>query len=203
MVSHTFSTFLAELLLDTGFIKLFKPLENLDNNDNPTRSHIGLRFKKLVSMTKEDVLQELKVSAEKVKVFAEGIEYDLLSKPKKGFLLKGDWNQYFPDSAGVYAVFENKKFIYIGETANIRARMKDIRRTYNHTLRNKLGKIRLKAIREGNKFSDEIEAQLDTYMVDNIEVTCHSLTFGRKEVEAYIIEKRKATLLNSVSLRGK
>jgi hypothetical protein len=154
-------------------------------------------------MKREDILLELKVSAEKVKAFAEAIEYDLLTKPKIEFLLKGDWNQYFPDSAGVYAVFENKKFIYIGETANLRARMKDIRRTYNHTLRNKLGKFRLNAIREGNKFSDEIETQLDTYMVDNIEVTCHSLTFGRKEVEAFIIDKRKKTLLNSTSLRGK
>lgn len=140
---------------------------------------------------------------EEVEAIAEAIEYDLLSKPKTAFSLEGNWNKQFPSEPGIYAVFEKKKFMYIGETSDIRERMKDVRRTYNHTFRRKLGKIRLNAELAGNLFSKETEFALDRYMVEHLEFTCHALTFGRKEVEAYIADKRNGQLLNSESFRGK
>lgn len=130
------------------------------------------------------------------------IETDLLSKPKLDFSTDSKWKEHFPKESGVYAVFENSKLIYIGETSELRARMGDLRRTYNHTLRNKLGVLRLKSEREGNKFSDEVENKLDAYMEKNISITFHALSFGRIEVESRLVQKHKNKLLNSVSLRG-
>ncbi|MBL1278775.1 MAG: GIY-YIG nuclease family protein [Fluviicola sp.] len=140
---------------------------------------------------------------DKIEEIVNAVESDLLHKNKIEFSIVNHWHKQFPTQPGVYAVFEKSKLIYIGETADIQSRMKDLRRTYNHTLRNKIGKMRLGGIKIGNKFSDEIEIELDVYMMNNLSVTCHSLSFGRSEVESRLIKKHENQLLNSVSLRGK
>ena len=137
-----------------------------------------------------------------IKTLVETIEGVLLKNPRVKFTLDGKWNLNFPSEPGVYAIFEKGKFIYIGETADIRERMKDIRRTYNHTFRKKLGKQRLKAELVGNLFPPKVEIELDNYMVKYLEFTCLALSFGRKEVEARILAKHKELLANSVSKRG-
>lgn len=141
-------------------------------------------------------------SEEEIKTIVDTIELDLLTKPRVSFTLANNWNTNFPDKPGVYAIFEKGVFVYIGETADLKERMKDIRRTYLHTFRKKMGTHRLNAKLEGNLFSSEIEGKLDIYMVENLEFTCHALSFGRKEVEARIHSKHKDKLLNSISLRG-
>ena len=130
------------------------------------------------------------------------VDKDLLHKTKIPFTLNSKWNLNFPDQAGVYAGFVNSKLIYIGETGNIKARMKDLRRTYNHSLRKKIGKLKLNGILEGNKYSEEIEAQLDSFMIKNLTITAHALSFGRIEVETRLIAKYKEQLLNSPNKRG-
>jgi hypothetical protein len=80
--------------------------------------------------------------------------------------------------------------------------MKDLRRTYNHSLRKKIGKLKLNGILEGNKYSEEIEAQLDSFMIKNLTITAHALSFGRIEVETRLIAKYKEQLLNSPNKRG-
>jgi len=137
-----------------------------------------------------------------IKALVETIEVDLLTKPRVKFTLDGKWNLSFPSEPGVYAIFEKGKFIYVGETADLRERMKDVRRTYNHTFRKKLGTQRLKAKLEDNLFSPKVEIELDNYMVKYLEFTCQALSFGRKEVEARILAKHKELLVNSVSKRG-
>lgn len=139
---------------------------------------------------------------DKIEKIVNAVELDLLHKTKVEFSLVNHWHKQFPSQPGVYAVFEKSKLIYIGETSDIQSRMKDFRRTYNHTLRNKIGLLRLGGIREANKFSEEIESLLDEYMVLNLSVTCHSLSFGRIEVESRLVQKYKVQLLNAVSVRG-
>jgi hypothetical protein len=141
-------------------------------------------------------------SEEEIISIVQAIEADLLEKPKIKFTLDHNWKLNFPNQPGVYAIFEKGEFVYIGETADIRERMRDVRRSYNHTFRKKIGKTRLNANIEGNLFAPETELALDNYMVENLEFTCYALIFGRKEVEARILAKYKDKLLNSVSLRG-
>lgn len=131
------------------------------------------------------------------------VEKDLHSQTKTAFQ-KGsrEWKSKFPEEPGVYAIFEKNKLIYIGETADIKARMGDLRNTYNHTLRKKLGKRRFKGEIIGNKFSDAIERELDAYMNAHISIAFHPLTFGRTEVEAALVAMHTG-LLNSESKRGK
>jgi hypothetical protein len=54
-------------------------------------------------------------------------------------LLTTAWASQFPTKAGVYAVFDGKRLIYVGETGSLRGRMKDLRDTRNHTLRRQIG----------------------------------------------------------------
>jgi hypothetical protein len=138
----------------------------------------------------------------KKEIILENIEYHLLNNEKLKFSYDTKWNIKFPDSAGIYAIFENSKLIYIGQTSELRSRMSDIRRTYNHTFRKKLGILRLKGKIIKNKFSDEIEEKLNTYMVDKLYFTYYEVPFGRLEVETFLVEKYKSQLLNSNNVRG-
>lgn len=147
-------------------------------------------------------MTEIAITEKEVAAIVSAIETDLLTKPKLDFSINPKWKQNFPELPGVYAIFEQSKLIYIGETSELRARMGDLRRTYNHTFRRKLGVLRLMATREGNKFSDEVETALDAYMEANISLTFHTLSFGRIEVESRLVQKHKDLLLNSESVRG-
>lgn len=147
-------------------------------------------------------IKEFLQSEEKVQQLVDTIEYDLLTKTKIPFGLTAQWRKNFPQLPGVYAIFENGKFVYVGETADLRDRMKDLRRTYNHTFRNKIGILRLNGVRHGNLFTAGIETELDNYMQQHLAITYHSILLGRKEVEARIVEKYKDMLINSSSVRG-
>lgn len=139
----------------------------------------------------------------KIPEIVNAIEQDLLTQTKRSFGLGSEWKEQFPEKSGVYAIFEDSKLIYIGETAELQARMREIRRTYNHTLRKKIGKFRFSENLIGNKFSEEIESKLDMYMCEHLTIAFHALSFGRTEVESKLVEKYKDQLINSPSLRGK
>jgi hypothetical protein len=80
--------------------------------------------------------------------------------------------------------------------------MSDIRRTYNHTFRKKIGLLRLNGAIIKSKFSDEIENKLTEYMVNNCSFTYFPISFGRLEIESFLVQKFKEQLLNSNSVRG-
>ncbi len=102
------------------------------------------------------------------------------------------WASQFEDNPAIYAIFKNDKLVYIGETASLKKRMSDIRRTYNHTFRKHLG-INLFRIKPNDKgvFSEENEKTLNIYFEENIKVTFYYINFGRSEAESYIIHKNK------------
>ena len=80
--------------------------------------------------------------------------------------------------------------------------MSDIRRTYNHTFRKKLGLSRFNGKLIKNKFSDSIEEEITKHMCLNIEFTFNAVKFGRLEIETFLVQKYKEQLLNSNNVRG-
>lgn len=138
---------------------------------------------------------------QEAKEIANFIESELKEAEKIKFN-KGVFFRDFPKSPGVYMVFEDGKPIYIGETADLRDRMKDLQRTYNHSLRKKLGKSRLNGKVIKNKFADDIEMKLTEFMKKHISISFYALCFGRKEVE-FIIFENNPDFINSTSNRGK
>lgn len=103
----------------------------------------------------------------------------------------------FPNNSGVYCLFENEILIYVGETGCLRARMKDIFHTMNHSFRRSLGKHKYAHIPEISEvcskknFPFDIELELTKYMESSIRVTHEAVAIGRKEIEEEIFEIHK------------
>ena len=108
----------------------------------------------------------------------------------------------FPSFPGVYAIYLDNILVYIGETADINLRMKDLKNTYNHTFRRKLGnRFYPNAQIIGNKFPDEIELSLNLIFQNRITISFIEVNFGRSEIENYLISLH-TNLFNSISRRG-
>jgi excinuclease UvrABC nuclease subunit len=105
-----------------------------------------------------------------------------------------EWFKEIPSEAGVYAFFKNDKIIYIGETGSLRSRIKDSTRTVNHTLRRTIGKRRYKNIKgyleatSYKRFPDHIETKINKYM-NSIYIVFIPVSFGRSEIEEYIVDR--------------
>lgn len=134
-------------------------------------------------------------------------EQEILSQTKRmDFNVDPKWKKDIPEKAGVYVFFENNEIVYIGETKSLRARMGDVRRTVNHTLRRKIGTqlfSQIKGFQEATskkKFPDHIEKSIDEYM-NKLNVTIFPIPFGRSEVEEFLINKYEPRF-NSKSKRG-
>jgi hypothetical protein len=116
------------------------------------------------------------------------------------------WSRQFKDAPAVYAFFRKDELIYIGETASLKKRMSDIRRTYNHTFRKQIGKREFNAITNSKGvFSNDIEVTLNLYFEENISMTHYYINFGRSEAESYLIHKNKGEnadlLINKIGKR--
>ena len=134
------------------------------------------------------------------------LEKILFSKSNRSLAYStDDWFDLIKPDPGVYGWFENGKLIYIGETGNLRKRIKDAFRTRNHSFRRHLGNDRLKHFKgftigtTKDNFPDKIERSLDKTM-KKLEVSVVPIAFGRKEFEEYIYDKHKDSLTN---IRGK
>ena len=130
---------------------------------------------------------------------------DLLENGNKIFYdFSRNWIKEFPKEPGVYAFFENSTLIYIGETADLRSRMSDSRRTYNHSFRKKVGKFIFNSEIENSKYPDLIESRLNKYFEELITVSFVTIYFGRLEIESSLMDHYpKSQLLNSIGKRGK
>jgi hypothetical protein len=104
------------------------------------------------------------------------------------------WADRFPTKAGVYAVFDRKKLIYVGETGSLRGRMMDLRDTRHHTLRRQIGSAKFsdrngyKPATSRRKFPDSIEGMLNRYIKKNLSVKVLPVVLGRKEIEERLID---------------
>jgi len=71
--------------------------------------------------------------------FVSSCEYRLLGSKKVKVEFTRRWAQQFLPIAGLYVVYDTNKPVYFGETGNLKERMKDLKRTLNHSFRRSLG----------------------------------------------------------------
>ncbi|WP_295677731.1 GIY-YIG nuclease family protein [uncultured Empedobacter sp.] len=109
--------------------------------------------------------------------------------------------EYLTHIPAVYAIFENDKLIYIGETGDLLKRMSDFTRTVNHSFRKQMGYRLFGGIKSKKKFDDDIEFQLDKYLDDMLYIQFIEVNFGRLEIETYLIDKYKDQLINGPKKR--
>lgn len=124
-------------------------------------------------------------------------EKSLFNSQKIKFERTNHWRKkYLKNTPAVYAIFENDKLIYIGETGNLLKRMSDITRTVNHSFRKQIGHRLFSGIKSSKKFEDDIEIKLDRYFDETLYIQFIEVNFGRLEIETYLIDKFKEQLIN-------
>lgn len=146
----------------------------------------------------------MKYSKLEIASFVNNFEKELLDAEKIKFSFDRNWSSTFPSKAGIYAIFDKDTLVYVGETANLKERMKEVKRTYNHSFRKKLGRhIQENAKITKGKFEESLELKLNEYYLRRITFTYKELNFGRLEVESYLIQRNHSKrLLNSLGKRN-
>lgn len=125
-------------------------------------------------------------------------EQILLTRPKdrRRFDLIG-FHLFFPNEPGVYCIFLKDELVYVGESGDLRGRMKDLCQTRNHTFRRSYGKHLFKDragfIPATNKkcFDAPLETELNQHMSRDIFICCMVVHFGRCEIEEHIIANHR------------
>lgn len=129
-------------------------------------------------------------------------EVETAIKQNLKFSLYSDDNSWYdeaPSCAGVYLIWKENILVYVGETSNIKKRMRDIQDTKNHTLRRKIGRKHFSneqgflPATSSHKFPNDIERKITHYMKEHFEVTYIPLHLGRKEVEEYFLRLKQPT----------
>lgn len=147
----------------------------------------------------------MKFSKQQIFAFVNQFESELLESNRIAFNFDRNWSSNFPSKAGIYAIFDKDKLVYIGETANLKERMKEVKRTYNHSFRRKLGRFLVEGanITKG-KFEETLELRMNDYYIDRVQFAYKELNFGRLEVESYLIHRHHNNgLLNSLGNRNR
>jgi hypothetical protein len=121
----------------------------------------------------DDVHMTKHLTFGQIKEELEHFERSLLEHPelRVEYSDSPDWQRNFDDIAGVYAAFDEDELVYVGETGNLRSRMRDLRDERTHTLRQKMNLL------------DE--------PLDWLTFKAVTVLFGRKEVEEHIISRHK------------
>jgi GIY-YIG catalytic domain len=145
-----------------------------------------------MSLTEDEILK-----------IVELCETELKTNERVKFTFDKKWSDNFPPMAGIYAIFYKTKLVYVGESANLKERMKEIKRTYNHSFRRKLGKhLDANGVIIKGKFSDELEAKLNEHYIKYLMFSFKKVNFGRLEIENYLM-RRNEGVLNSIGKRSK
>lgn len=132
---------------------------------------------------------------DRIENFLAKLEAQLINGNWKLFEFSEEWLLSFDTDAGVYAIKEEGKICYIGETKSIRKTIKDLFDTKNHLLRQSVGNKRFlgeKGYKKGtksNKFPPKFEEELNKVFEDNFEISVIVVKIGRKELEERLIEK--------------
>jgi hypothetical protein len=120
-------------------------------------------------------------------------EAELRTATRRSLLAAPRWADDVPLEAGVYAVWEGERPIYVEESSSLRARMSDIGRPVNHTFARKTCKAFL--IPE-TSLEDLAAAMRARYTLSFIVVA-----FGRAEVEEYLVIRWRGALVNKPAKR--
>jgi hypothetical protein len=132
---------------------------------------------------------------QRIENYLAKLENEIINGEWKLVETVSSWADKFESAAGVYAVREGGEICYVGESGNIKKRMRDLLDTRNHSLRRKIGSIKF-AGQEGyekatpsRKFPPKFEDELNRIFEDNFEVSAIAVPIGRKELEERLIEK--------------
>ena len=109
-----------------------------------------------------------------------------------------DWPKAVPSEPGVYLIWNRQdELVYVGEASNLRARMQDIGRTYNHTCRRAVGKLEFSQHLQYQELKDNkskyhpvLEEAITAFFSAELKISFEPISFGRLELEYYFIELR-------------
>jgi hypothetical protein len=127
-----------------------------------------------------------------IKYFTSIQEYLMKNENRKPILLTRDWTKSFPNTAGVYCIFEDDTLKYVGETGSIKGRMADLLNTKNHNFRRLLGNVKYSShigyekANSYKSFNPEIELKLNNWIINHCKVACLPINIGRKEFEDWL-----------------
>jgi hypothetical protein len=126
----------------------------------------------------------------------DAVEERLL-EPDRRWRFDRDLPWHFKNKPGVYAIFVGGVVAYFGETRSLKRRMRNLKRSDNHTFRRKMGnklfkgRAGFRALGKGECFSAELEAELSAHMDKHVHVCGVHVRFGRKEIEEYLNDNRR------------
>ena len=103
-----------------------------------------------------------------------------------------EWAKEIPSKAGVYVFKDNEKIVYVGETGNLRGRMKDLLDSRHHTIRRTIG-VKFYSTIDGFvkattkfKFPEHIEILVNGHICEKLLLAYVEVSLGRKELEEMI-----------------
>lgn len=152
------------------------------------------------------VLSKAKRELEAVDRYVDSIVAALL-KPSRGTPLTLANRAMWPGKAGVYALYQGDKLVWVGESGDLSGRARDLFRTKNHNFRRILG-AKLFSNRPDfepatikRSFTPEIEIALTAFMEGKLSFLVIPVRVGRKEVEERTCARMKG-LFNIRKQRG-
>jgi hypothetical protein len=120
---------------------------------------------------------------------------ELLHAPKRELFGVHTWTNALPTAPGVYALWERAsgRPIYVGETANLRARMGDLGRFRNYICRRKLAQVL--------EMTGDDELALSAMIAQTHQLSFIVVWLGRVELEEFLSVKWAASLINRLGRR--
>lgn len=107
-------------------------------------------------------------------------------------IMTRSWARDIPEEAGVYAMKENDRIVYVGETGNLQGRMFDLLDSRHHTVRRTIGEKFFfetdgftKATTK-KKFPEHIEVLVNDHICTKLSLAYLEVPLGRKELEELI-----------------
>ncbi|NRB38350.1 MAG: hypothetical protein HRU20_07755 [Pseudomonadales bacterium] len=123
-------------------------------------------------------------------------EYEIkISNEIRHIPLSLNWKDNFPDEGGVYVIWENETPIYVGETSGIKSRMGDLSRPVNHPFPKKVAEIYSLKVK-----GSSLEV-LRNEISNRYRLSYLVVSFGRAEIEEYLIIRWRNTVINKSTKR--
>ncbi|UUW07675.1 GIY-YIG nuclease family protein [Flavobacterium plurextorum] len=125
--------------------------------------------------------------------YLENLKKTILSKNNfKKVIMTREWASKIPSSAGVYVFKDVENIVYVGETGNLRGRMKDLLDSRHHTVRRTIGErfyCSIPGFQKATnkiKFPDNIEFLVNDHICTKLSLAYLEVKLGRKELEEEI-----------------
>jgi hypothetical protein len=130
---------------------------------------------------------------EQVEKYLSSLSTSLLHASNfREIVMTRDWANGAPNEAGVYVLKEGENIIYVGETGNLRGRMRDLLDSRNHIVRRTIGSAlfsnhsSFQKATPSIKFPDVIETLINNHICGQLKVSYIAVSLGRKELEELI-----------------